>query len=462
MKKTRNRRATEFFFAPTGAMAKTGSLETTGSAVNLTANQLGLVSTDIDSSTRVPNAFLQAGDTVSTVRSAKFVLGTSKSADTKGILGAKGLVEQAWRESVEIKKGEVKLLRANATVIGTNSAVFFQKGATDIAADTIYGIDMVIESEVNDKLYRNAEDIIVERVTTPSGATFTGIADKVDYVFHLLTYQLNLSSRYVSFGTNYPTHGRKPFVALAIDVSGGTGTAIGALEVGDTVDVQEKGGVTSSITVTKELLQTLNEAITNTAITAASTVEVVDAGGEGTAAIDGMLVIGMEHERAVAYSGFTSNKVRVRVQPSEGFVNNSTTTVASDRTVDQGKGSLLQLRYDKRAFGTYGEDLVGHNEYQLRWPQLIDANQDYNINVIQVVKQDIADEYPVNIYILTPREDNAADLDFDGVGTAAATVADGLTTQGSDGTLLTDLNAIVQPWIESAATDDYVGASALV
>ena len=451
----------EFFIIGKKALKKTGNLQSTGSAMNLTENQVGIVSADPYSSTKGSNAFLAGGETAAQVGRIKIVQGTSKSADASQASVWLGNATGAFGESCVIDAESVQTTSANVTPIGSYSAQYFD-GFSVPTASKLYSMSFDLQSVRNDRDYAYNDDDNLVHYTIPSGDT-----PAIDYLINKVLYRANLYSNYFKAIAPDVSTGNKAMLCFAFDISGGaTGTAIGALVVGDTVPFMKVGTTTYNYTVTKEFLATVKNLIDNTNLTASSKVVVISNDNTEAAATeaDAMIVMGTDQVKSVAHDDIYATKVRVKVELGDNYLDSTSGTKyytkvedASSATEDFGSGDIWEIKFRDAAFGTYNHSVAGFSDTLIVSASGIDRTKSYVANVImgQTTGEDgQKSEYAV--YILNERQDNAA----------AAVKAQGWykilnnTTIATD-TITFDGTALVEGTDWDAGADIYATATAL-
>lgn len=439
-----NHKYVDFFLVSDGtAMKKTGSL-ISGNSINLNNLQLGVISADPTSTVKTPNQFLAGGETPATVRAIKVVQGTTRGANAD-YAQMKGFTEEPYRESPVIKAGDVKLVQCEVYAVDTHSAVLVE-GLSPVVNKT-YTIFPVIQSDRNERDYTFGVHSNVYSVDTPS--SITGNAS--DYLINKLLTQVNIDSLWVK-GSKYVT-------GFGVSVTGGAGTAIGALQVGDSVPYFTYKGITYSFTVTKGILQTLKAAIDNTSLTAASTIENVGSLAAGSGASRAMLFLGLDQGVDVlGVNTIRFVKTKLDIQLADAFYTDPQTpaftrTVASVPVEDMGKGTYWQLVFEERGL-TYNQSLAGFSDCLIKQPESIDTTKDYVGYMLQIESQSDPNntdyiKHFSRVFILAPRTDDSG-----------STTANAGITTASPATFVTDLNATLGAWIIADSTPKaYIGKS---
>jgi hypothetical protein len=127
---------------------------------------------------------------------------------------------------------------------------------------------------------------------------------------------------------------KKHVVALGINLDGtGTGTAIAGIKTGDSINVMSTTNGTLAITVTAGMVQALHnfiqkELIVSGAAYPLAEIITVDVDTVNGGDIDGILLVVLDHDTAVAYDDIYAVKPTIDVTVG-GFTSYTTTTVSS-------------------------------------------------------------------------------------------------------------------------------------
>lgn len=304
--------------------------------------------------------------------------------------------------------------------------------------DTVYTLSVGFHSERRDKVFSHRGlDVEHMSVKTP---TFADIglatkADKVDWIIQRLVYQAALKSSAVNL-QDLPGFGDKPFIALAIDINGGgTGTALNAVTAGTPFNFLTRNGVTYSYTPDAEFVATLTQVIANSDLLVTSEIGVVDITAAAQAH-DAILIVALDEAiGGVVRDRETRQKVRLTVGMNEALYQADRTTYlveASTYLDANGKGRDLYIHYNSRAKKqVWSEQDFGSTITYIQSPDYIVTTANYNVFDIYSNRDRITPEGRIEIKsdltrILVPSTA--------GVGEANT---------------VTDLNAILQPWLDS-------------
>ncbi len=394
--KRTNKLHTETIFVPTTnqAVKATGNIGSGATtAMNIASGQLGIISVDHDSATRAYGDFLQAGDVAGDVAAVKIVMGNSVSANTQNVNPFLPQKSRPFLESPIIHKDNVRSFSARLSALPTYDAKVFT-GFTTPEDLTLYKMYAEMRSRRNDRDYGQNVDTVPVTYTTPDYTNTASITQPVAHLLQQVAHKFNLNSKAVSTSPNWQNKGQKPAVALAVDVSGGSGVALGTIDCGTSISVMTTtvNGVTSTSTIVADqtMVETVRQLIANTTLTAASTVEVINittAGQASTPAVDALIVMGLDNELAHAYDDIYSTKVRVDVELGEAFQLQSITEAkGSDAFDGYGKGRQWRIQYDARAFGQKSlYDLTGHKDTTLDISlENLDETKEYTAYVLDV------------------------------------------------------------------------------
>jgi hypothetical protein len=394
----------------TAATSSTGALVGTGSALNIANGEVALLSTD-DVADKGQLTATPDGNVI------KIVQGTPASSNIN-LHDPWGAGDPISVETNPIKKAYVKDVRTVNYTSGQYSASVYTT-TTTFATNTDYG--MIVELDG-----RRQERYFGENTDQPSASietTGTLPTDAKDFVFQNLGLQLNSQS--VLAG------GSKNFVVLGMNVAGGAGTALSAL-VNDNsqIDFMVQNGATLTLTSDTPLVRTLADLIANSALTAASTIEVLDSVTPGSAAtIDALVVVGLDAKVAVAEDDMIDVRTEVNINPSRGLENEGT-VVSVYGAEAEGAGRSISIANDLRAqLQIHTPQLTPYGEYFAQGYKYINKDVNYGQYIIEyydVEKTiDHTYEHPKTAVILWPQTEPIT-LSVDGV--AGGTTAIGVFT----------------------------------
>lgn len=419
-----------------------------GNSLSLADGQLGVVSWDKDGLVE-KGSFLSATNgpggtdpnTAASVKSIKIVQGTPWSNSIANLDWADNSIEKpAFVQSVEIKSSNpIKFVgKAAATplldahVIGAAAGTAGSFITTDF---TPQALRVAFESVRSNKwLGIHNQDYVYSR--TPSvdyaALSLTTDAAKTDYVVQHLAYGIN-SRSYLTRYANDEVSGDKHIIALGIDLDGGSGTALNTVVAGTPFNFMTRNGVTYSYTPDASFVATITEAIANSDLLATSTIEVIDLSTAGAGTNDVVMLVALPEQEARVMDTEPSLVNRIHVTGDEEMTSVNR-TIASRATEGEGQGRFYELKYRFRAnLQNYNRQWVGLNTTMLDKYNFVDPTQEYNVFLIESedYRRDGVtplEQFPARTYILVPSTDGAS---------AANT--------------LTDLNAILAPWLNSVS-----------
>lgn len=298
------------------------------SNVNLADGQFGVASADFYGSVAANN-FLAGGEVASNVRAIRVMQGTPASSNL-ALADPWKVADPVYVSSDDIQKDNVRSL----TITKPRIAVYSAVSCSDFPApvdSTEYGIIVEMDSAQIEKTHGFNSNSVTSKILAPD-FTALGTVDAKDYVIQNMLYKLNRSS-FTFSGENGDMKGKKPFVALAINVAGTVsgGVALGGIAAGDALPFMDYKGITSTVTVTPEMvaglakllkLQAEDVAAGNAtgAIDIASTVEVIDITTAGAAAkVDAFIVLGERDSIPLGVNTNPKTTVDITVNLTDGF-----------------------------------------------------------------------------------------------------------------------------------------------
>ena len=583
--KRSNLKYRESFLVATGnqAMLKTGNISASGNATNIASGQLGVIAAtneqahlnagDLLTSTNNPAG--SAANTAQNVPAIYITQGTPNSADTSQNVGWFYEHPNFVKSSI-IRANTVRSFTAQLYALPVLSSTMFS-GWADSNVESIkdYTVYTEFRSRRNDRDYGQNVEMVPVTFQTPDLTTLAPDS-KLDYLITNLVYRMNQQSKLWRDTTG---RGNRNFVTLAINASGGNGTALGTIALNDSIPFAKTAeNNTLSLTVDRPMLNTLANIIDNTSsVTTSSTIEVVDldtagngklatgvltttgnftandevtvgtvtykfvaspsaaydvdlggtaavslsnlekaVNGTGTAGTeyaagtlpntkvtavaaattitftakddgtnsgtagnsivftedtdggttwsvsgsgtltggtdtnkDLFVVIGLQSTRSVGHDGIAEVNTRVDVEFGDRFQEvtvKPTKTILTNSFEGYGTGTQLRVRYDRRAFGYTGTlQQTGYQDEVITAPNYVDTSTNYSVFIID--HYDTADtltlqpQHQKRVYILLPATDDAASTDAD----------TGITPSTSASNTVSDLQAILKPWLATAA-----------
>lgn len=451
MKRTHKPYQEYFLVAKSSDLAGNNIALFTNNAINLADGQLGIL--DVSD-----NTFVTSSNTVSQVPAIKLLAGTSTSADFSKNYGWHVGEVKPFLETPTIDAShEVQSFTASLTPVQSNSAVYIDGVSVPVASVAAtssvpasvktYGVNILFRSVRKDRDYGNNIDKLIASYDTPTTLVGSTDAEKKSYVLAKLIGRINAQSKLNNLQPQWANiAAKKHVVALGINLNGSaTGTAISTIKTGTSVDVMTTTNGTLSVTFTAGMVQTLNNFLKSKVITASATnvlaeIVTVDVDTVNGGYIDGILLVALDHDTAVAYDDIYAVKPTIDVTVS-GFTTYYTTTVSS-AIEPSGSGRLFKIAFDERAFAQYGNhQLTGFADELIKTPSYIDETKSYIAYILDLYnkdeKYDDSIHHQTRIWILTEATLN----------TATAFAESGIVATPSNPTLITSLNSFFGGWL---------------
>jgi hypothetical protein len=418
----------------------------TGNAVNLGDGQIGIL--DVKT-----NKLVKGSDvTVANYPAIKLVAGTPTSADFSKNYGWHiGEVKPFLETPIIDGSHTVQSVTASLTPVQSNSAVYIDGVSVPVASTATvkqnYAINILFRSVRKDRDYGNNIDKLITSYDTPTTLIGSTDAEKKSYVLAKLIGRINAQSKLNNLQPQWANiAAKKHVVALGINLDGtGTGTAIAGIKTGDSINVMSTTNGTLAITVTAGMVQTLHNFIQKELIVTGAAYPLAEIittnvdtvnGGD----IDGILLVALDHDTAVAYDDIYAVKPTIDVTVG-GFIDYTITTVSSAIEAG-GSGRLFKIAFDERAFAQYGNhQLTGFADELIKTPSYIDETKSYSAYIIDLYnkdeKFDDSIHHQTRIWILLETTLN----------TSTATADAGIIPTITETTLVTDLNTALGPWL---------------
>ena len=417
-----------------------------GNGVALADGQIGIL--DVKSNKLVKGADV----TVSNYPAIKLVAGTPTSADFSKNYGWHiGEVKPFLETPIIDGSHTVQSVTASLTPVQSNSAVYidgFSDGELSTAtAIKNYAVNILFRSVRKDRDYGNNIDKLITSYDTPLTLVGSTDAEKKSYVLAKLIGRINAQSKLNTLQPQWANiAAKKHVIALGINLDGtGTGTAVAGIKTGDSINVMTTTNGTLAITVTAGMVQALHNFIqkelivTGAAYPLAEIITVnVDTVNGGD--IDGILLVALDHDTAVAYDDIYAVKPTIDVTVG-GFTSYNVTTVSS-AIEPGGSGRLFKIAFDERAYAQYGNhQLTGFADELIKTPSYIDETKSYSAYIIDLYnkdeKYDDSIHHQTRIWILLETTLN----------TSTATADAGIIPTITETTLVSDLNTALGPWL---------------
>ena len=418
----------------------------TGNAVNLGDGQIGIL--DVKT-----NKLVKGSDvTVANYPAIKLVAGTPTSADFSKNYGWHiGEVKPFLETPIIDGSHTVQSVTASLTPVQSNSAVYIDGVSVPVASTATvvqkYAVNILFRSVRKDRDYGNNIDKLITSYDTPTILVGSTDAEKKSYVLAKLIGRINAQSKLNNLQPQWANiAAKKHVVALGINLDGtGTGTAIAGIKTGDSINVMTTTNGTLAVTVTAGMVQALHnfiqkELIVTGAAYPLAEIITVDVDTVNGGDIDGILLVALDHDTAVAYDDIYGVKPTIDVTVG-GFTAYTVTTVSS-AIEPGGSGRLFKIAFDERAFAQYGNhQLTGFADELIKTPSYIDETKSYSAYIIDLYnkdeKFDDSIHHQTRIWILLETTLN----------TSTATADAGIIPTITETTLVSDLNTALGPWL---------------
>ena len=418
----------------------------TGNAVNLGDGQIGIL--DVKT-----NKLVKGSDvTVANYPAIKLVAGTPTSADFSKNYGWHiGEVKPFLETPIIDGSHTVQSVTASLTPVQSNSAVYIDGVSVPVASTATvvqkYAVNILFRSVRKDRDYGNNIDKLITSYDTPLTLVGSTDAEKKSYVLAKLIGRINAQSKLNTLQPQWANiAAKKHVVALGINLDGtGTGTAIAGIKTGDSINVMTTTNGTLAVTVTAGMVQALHnfiqkELIVTGAAYPLAEIITVDVDTVNGGDIDGILLVALDHDTAVAYDDIYGVKPTIDVTVG-GFTTYTVTTISS-AIEPGGSGRLFKIAFDERAFAQYGNhQLTGFADELIKTPSYIDETKSYSAYIIDLYnkdeKFDDSIHHQTRIWILLETTLN----------TSTATADAGIIPTITETTLVSDLNTALGPWL---------------
>lgn len=418
------------------AVAPANPLFGTSTAMNIANGQIGILTET--------NALLTPASAVPATTEIRLVQGTPASSN---ILTADNVFHAGHRthvDSAPIQASRVRSVAKQLPTPGTRSSELVRVATVDSFAN--YGFHIRVNSRRNDRDFGFNNDVTYRSFETPD-YTANSFTSNVDHMLQNLLFRVNMSSKLVSGTSN--------FIALAIDVApatAGNGVDLGTIAPGDVIPVVAYNGTTYNLVADLTLINTLAEAISNTALTNASEIMLIDPSTAGAGSADAFLVIGLDSDLAVAYDDIEQVRNRVEVITADSFVLDGVESViATHAEEEKGQGRKLWIDYMERARMSLGTpQILPMNEFFVEPKYYFDKDAWYTTVVIDYY------DYTNELMTATPHEKSIVVCLPSTV--TATNVAGGVTATITASTTRTNLNTALATFLASG-NPEYLGAA---
>jgi hypothetical protein len=462
-KKT-NRKYMEQWVVPKGDQNfADGNLVDATTALGIADGQLGLLSWDLDG--LVPlGAFLAAGDVPSDAKSVKLLQGTPASAN---IHMADNIWEIGDRDRVEsgiITSGKVRSVASSTYTVGNYSVAAFGN-FSGIDDEVEHSLVIRMLSHRRDRDYGNNDDVI----TVVAPAASVAPTDNDHYLITTLVAKTNERSLYTPLGVSGVNKGTKPIIAFGIKRGGGSGTVIGTLVAGDSIDYMLDNGNTISYVATAPFIVALAKLINEGAITAVDTIEVIDVttaySGSG---LTDFIVVGFDERQAAYFDDIAFVRVNLEASLGKGFEGPTVTyargSVAPIEENNMGRNLLIAFR-NRAGLNVHTMQNHPHRDWFSRGKEYLVEGNLYNLNIVEYTEVEdtltIESVTQAKLYIPTQVTIDTTDDVSDVVANIAAD-APPFDVTSSVPDAVTDLNGIFGAWLAPQVGIEYKGDSTAV
>ncbi len=251
----------------------------------------------------------------------------------------------------------VQSFTASLTPVQSNSAVYIDGVSVPVASTATvvqkYAVNVLFRSVRKDRDYGNNIDKLITSYDAPtaSNTLYNGYdgPGKKSFVLAKLINRINAQSKLNTLQPQWANiAAKKHVIALGINLDGtGTGTAIAGIAVGDSINVMNSTNGTLTIKATAGMVQTLHNfiqkklVVTGTAAYPLAEIINVNVDTVNGGDIDGILLVALDHDTAVAYDDIYGVKPTIDVTVG-GFTSYATTTVSS-AIEPGGSGRLFKI-----------------------------------------------------------------------------------------------------------------------
>ena len=413
----------------------------TGNAVNLGDGQIGILDVKTNKLVKGSDVRLSSNPAI------KLVAGTSTSADFSKNYGWHiGEVKPFLETPIIDGSHTVQSVTASLTPVQSNSAVYIDGVSVPVASTATlvqkYAINILFRSVRKDRDYGNNIDKLITSYETPLTLVGADAPQQKSYVLAKLIGRINAQSKLNTLQPQWANiAAKKHVIALGINLDGtGTGTAISTIKTGTSVDVMTTTNGTLAVTFTAGMVQTLHNFIEKKVTNPVVEIVTVDVDTVNTGDIDGILLIALDHDTAVAYDDIYAVKPTIDVTVG-GFTSYTTTTVSS-AIEPGGSGRLFKIAFDERAYAQYGNhQLTGFADELIKTPSYIDETKSYIAYILDLYnkdeKYDDSIHHQTRVWILTEATLN----------TATAFAESGIVATPGNTTLITALNTFFGAWL---------------
>jgi hypothetical protein len=440
----------EYFLVAKGnqTLVADGTDFLSGNGVALADGQLGVL--DVKT-----NKFILGNSpTVSSYPAIKLVAGTPTSSDFSKNYGWHiGEVKPFLETPIIDRSHSIQSFTASLTPVQSNSAVYIDGISTpEVSTATAiknYAVNILFRSVRKDRDYGNNIDKLITSYDTPTAANTVFNAydagQKKSFVLAKLIGRINAQSKLNTLQPQWANiAAKKHVIALGINLDGTNASTqlVSSVKIGTALNVMTTTNGTLSIMPTAGIVQALHNFIDKKLTGLTAKIVNVDVDADNSSDIDGILLIALDHDTAVAYDDIYAVKPTIDVTVG-GFTSYTTTTVSS-AVEPGGSGRLFKIAFDERAYAQYGNhQLTGFADELLKTPSYIDETKSYSAYIIDLYnkdeKFDDSIHHQTRIWILLETTLN----------TSTATADAGIVPTITETNTVTGLVSTVAPWLNS-------------
>jgi hypothetical protein len=435
----------EYFLVAKGnqTLVADGTDFLSGNGVALADGQLGVL--DVKT-----NKFILGNSpTVSSYPAIKLVAGTPTSTDFSKNYGWHiGEVKPFLETPIIDRSHSIQSFTASLTPVQSNSAVYIDGVSTPVASTATvkqnYAINILFRSVRKDRDYGNNIDKLITSYDTPITGLPTDAAESKSFVLAKLIGRINAQSKLNTLQPQWANiAAKKHVIALGINLDGtdASNQLVSSVKIGTALNVMTTTNGTLSIMPTAGIVQALHNFIDKKLVNLNAEIVNVNVDTSNSSKIDGILLIALDHDTAVAYDDIYAVKPTIDVTVG-GFTSYGITNVSS-AIEPGGSGRLFKIAFDERAFAQYGNhQLTGFADELIKTPSYIDETKSYSAYIIDLYnkdeKFDDSIHHQTRIWIL--------------VETTLNTTADagaGIVPTITETNTVTGLVSTVAPWLNS-------------
>jgi hypothetical protein len=435
----------EYFLVAKGnqTLVADGTDFLSGNGVALADGQLGVL--DVKT-----NKFILGNSpTVSSYPAIKLVAGTPTSADFSKNYGWHiGEVKPFLETPIIDRSHSIQSFAASLTPVQSNSAVYIDGISTpEVSTATAiknYAVNILFRSVRKDRDYGNNIDKLITSYDTPITGLPTDAAESKSFVLAKLIGRINAQSKLNTLQPQWANiAAKKHVIALGINLDGtdASNQLVSSVKIGTALNVMTTTNGTLSIMPTAGIVQALHNFIDKKLVNLNAEIVNVNVDTSNSSKIDGILLIALDHDTAVAYDDIYAVKPTIDVTVG-GFTSYGITNVSS-AIEPGGSGRLFKIAFDERAFAQYGNhQLTGFADELIKTPSYIDETKSYSAYIIDLYnkdeKFDDSIHHQTRIWIL--------------VETTLNTTADagaGIVPTITETNTVTGLVSTVAPWLNS-------------